>query len=300
MSKIESIESKLRVFAAKNSPYTNVIGLSRSLIALGTLLTLLLNPVDTIFVRKISGTLIIPPLQNDIANKINFFYLLGNNNLVLMKWFAIGVLILVISGYFQKITSFIHWWISFSFLHSATIIDGGDQIASILTLLLIPICFFDNRKNHWHSKIEKFRLTNIISICFIYIIRLQVAIIYFHAAVGKFENTEWVNGTALYYWLNHSLFGMPSYFSFFNYFLSNPFFVSGLTYGVLILELLLFLGLFASIRYRKGILLVALCFHFFIILFHGIFSFFFSISAALILYLYPTYVNFKLKWFQKK
>lgn len=300
MSKIESIESKLRVFAAKNSPYTNVVGLSRSLIALGTLLTLLLNSVDTIFVRKISGSLLMPPLQNDIANKINFFYLLGNNNLVLMKWCAIGVLIVVISGYFQKITSFIHWWISFSFLHSATIIDGGDQIASILTLLLIPICFFDNRKNHWHSKIEKFQLTNIISICFIYIIRLQVAIIYFHAAVGKFENTEWVNGTALYYWLNHSLFGMPSYFSFFNSFLSNPFFVSGLTYGVLILELLLFLGLFASIRYRKGILFVALCFHFSIILFHGIFSFFFSISAALILYLYPTYVNLELKWFQKK
>lgn len=300
MWRINNLEEKLRTFALKRSPYTNVVGFSRSLIALGTLLTLLINPVDTIFIRKISGSFIIPPLQNEFANKINFFYAIGKDNLVVMKWCAIIALILVISGYFQKITSVLHWWISFSFLHSAAVIDGGDQIASILTLLLIPVCFFDNRKNHWDLKKEQLKAANLVSIFFIYIIRIQVAVIYFHASVGKFENTEWANGTALYYWLNHSFFGMPDYFSFINNFLENPFFVSILTYGVLILELLLFLGLVASVRYRKAILIIALGFHFFIILFHGIFSFFFSISAALILYLYPTYEEFRLKWFQKK
>ncbi|WP_313000540.1 sporulation-delaying protein SdpB family protein [Chryseobacterium gleum] len=300
MSKLNTIENKLRVLAFRNSPYTNVVGLSRSLIALGTLLTLLVNPVDTLFVRKISGSFIIPPLQNEFANKINFFYLLGNQDLALMKWFAIIILTIVISGYLQKITCLLHWWISFSFLHTAAVIDGGDQIATILTLLLIPICVLDNRKNHWSAKIEEYRVTNLISICFMYIIRLQVAIIYFHASVGKFAHPEWANGTAIYYWLHHSNFGMPDYFYFLNPFLGNSFFVTGLTYGVLILELLLFLALFASKRYRLSILIVALIFHLFIILFHGIFSFFFSISAALILYLYPTNKNFELKWSQKK
>ncbi|ATL75965.1 hypothetical protein IQ37_18055 [Chryseobacterium piperi] len=299
MLKINDIENKLRSFSAKNSPYTNVVGFSRSLMALGTLLTLLINPVDTIFIKKVSGVFIAPILKSDFSSKISFFYLFGENHLMLMKCCAIVCLALVISGYFIKITSLLHWWISFSFIHSAAIIDGGDQIASILSFLLIPVCFFDNRKNHWQHKKEEAKVTNLISICFIYIIRLQVAIIYFHAAVGKFDNNEWVDGTALYYWLNHSLFGVPAYLDFINYFLKDSFFVSGLTYGVLILELSLFLGLFASERYRKTVLAIALVFHFMIILSHGIFSFFFSISAGLILYLYPTYRDFRFKNFKR-
>ena len=93
---------------------------------------------------------------------------------------------------------------------------------------------------------------------------------------------------------------MPEYLNFINYFLENAFIVTGLTYSVLILELGLFLGLFASIRYRKFMLVFAIGFHLLIILFHGIFSFFFSISAALILYLYPTYVNIDFKNIKQK
>ncbi|MRM95251.1 hypothetical protein D1Z98_09855 [Riemerella anatipestifer] len=294
MSKLNVIESKIKAFSYNNNPYTNVVGLSRSLIALGTLLTLLFNSTDTIFIRKVSNQFISHPLQNDFANTINFFYLFGKNNLVFAKWTAIIILSIVISGYFQKITSLFHWWISFSFLHTATIIDGGDQIASIITLLLIPVCFLDNRSNHWHLKKETQKLTNLISISFIILIRIQTAIIYLHASVGKFSHPEWTNGTAIYYWVNHSNFGMSDYLSFFNILLTNSIFVTGITYGVLILELLLFLALCSNRKYKIVMLYIALLFHFSIIIFHGIFSFFFSISAALILYLYPTHQNLKL------
>ncbi|MRM86444.1 hypothetical protein D1002_11255 [Riemerella anatipestifer] len=81
--------------------------------------------------------------------------------------------------------------------------------------------------------------------------------------------------------------------------LTNSIFVTGITYGVLILELLLFLALCSNRKYKIVMLYIALLFHFSIIIFHGIFSFFFSISAALILYLYPTHQNLKL-WTQKK
>lgn len=294
MSKLNVIENKIRTFSYNQSPYTNVVGLSRSLIALGTLLTLLFNSVDTIFIRKISNKFIIPPLHSDFANTINFFYLFGKNDLTLAKWGAIVILCIVISGYFQKTTSILHWWISFSFLHSASIIDGGDQIASIITLLLIPICFLDNRDNHWGLKKETQKLTNLISISFIILIQIQASIIYLHASVGKFSHPEWANGTAVYYWFNHSNFGMPDYLFIFNNLLTNPFFVTGITYGVLILELLLFLALFSNKKYKIVMLYIALLFHFFIIIFHGIFSFFFSISAVLILYLYPSHKNLKL------
>jgi len=296
MSKLATIENKIRDFAERNSPYTNVIGLSRSLIAFGTLLTLLSNSVNTLFIQKVSNSFLLSPFQSEFSKKINFFFLFGENNLVLMKWLAVFILLLVIIGYLQKITCFLHWWVSFSFLHSATIIDGGDQIASILTLLLIPICFLDNRKNHWNLKIPQSKLSNLISICFVYVICLQVAIIYFHAAVGKFGHEQWTDGTAIYYWLNHSVFGMPDNLAIFNFFLQKPFFVSWVTYGVLILELMLFLALFTNVRYRKIMLCIALIFHLLIVFYHGIFSFFFPISAALMLYLYPTYKNLNLKY----
>jgi antimicrobial peptide system SdpB family protein len=199
-------------------------------------------------------------------------------------------------------TSLLHWWISISFLYFSSIIDGGDQIAAILSFLLIPICLTDPRKNHWNSIIPYPSSKNIIAIFFIWIIRIQVAIIYYHAALGKFFVTEWVNGTATYYWFNHSVFGMPTKISIpMNSLLSNPIIVSLFTYGTIVLEMLLFLGLTASLKYRKRILYFAILFHFLIIIYHGIFSFFFSICAILVIYLYPTYqsLNFKL-WFQKK
>lgn len=298
MLKTLSLENNIRNFSARYAPYTNVVGFARSMIALGTLLTLLVNPVDTLFVRKITGSFISPILESDFSSKISFFYLFGKEHLFLTKCCAILCLLLVISGYLMKLSSVLHWWITFSFLHSAAIIDGGDQIAAIISFLLIPVCLFDDRKNHWQPKTGKPRMTNLISICFLYIIRLQVAIIYFHAAVGKFDNTEWANGTALYYWLNHSLFGFPSYLDFTNYLLKNSIFVSTLTYGVLVLELCLFLALFASMRYRKIMLCIALSFHFLIIIYHGIFSFFFSIGGAAILYLYPTFKNYKALFFK--
>src|SRR5690606_30268919 len=129
----------------------------------------------------------------------------------------------------------------------------------------------------------------------LWLIRFQVAVIYFDAAVGKFKVEEWINGTAIYYWLNNSSFGITDFWKpFLNPFLSNGILVSIITYGVLLLELSLFLAFTASQKYRRTIFPIAIAFHLFIIVFHGIFSFFFSVSAALILYLLHPSKNIKL------
>ncbi|WP_163397353.1 sporulation-delaying protein SdpB family protein [Flavobacterium fluviatile] len=300
---IEKINERIRTLCLKFFPYTNTVGLARSIVAMGTLLTLIANPISILFHKKIDGT-IINPLLNPVQpiNQYNFFTLLGFDNIVYMKGLAILILLMTISGYFMKITSLLHWWISISFLYFSSIIDGGDQIASILSFLLIPFCLTDPRKNHWQYMEPIDSAKNIIGLFSIWIIRIQVALIYYHASFGKLTVAEWVNGTAIYYWFNHSVFGMPTGMSIWmNQLMSNPLIVSFLTYGVIVLEILLFLGLTASVKYRKIMLYIGIVFHLFIIMYHGIFSFFFSICAALILFLYPTYqsINFKL-WFLKK
>src|SRR5690606_13118926 len=257
---LEDIELKLKSFSTRYMPTTNVVGFSRSILALGTMLTLLANPVRTLFIKRDNGDFVISLLENSFISKFSVFYLFGHDyqSILISKWISIIILALVISGYFIKMSSILHWWVAFSFLNSSTIIDGGDQIASILTLFLIPICLCDNRKNHWNKKIDRESVLNIISIFFLFLIKVQMAIIYFHAAVGKFSHSEWANGTALYYWLNHSFFGMPEYLSFTNNFLSNSYFIILATFGVLIIEILLFLAIFSNHKYKIFIFYIAI------------------------------------------
>ena len=297
------LNKNLKGFALKNFPYSNVLGLSRSVIAMGTLLTLSIN-TSSILMQKMDSGEYLNPLINPVAdiNEFNFFLLFGVEQFDLMRYLAIFFLLAVISGYFIKITSILHWWISISFFLSSSVIDGGDQIASILSLLLIPICLTDERKNHWDNIEPYSKPKNIIGIVAVNLIRLQVAVIYFHTAVGKFDILEWKNGTAIYYWFNHSFFGMPEYLANpMNYMMSNKWVVSILTYSVLIGEITLFLCLTASKKIRKLIFPFAILFHFLIIIYHGIFSFFFSIAGGLIIYLIPINSSLNLKlWFQKK
>jgi antimicrobial peptide system SdpB family protein len=293
------IENYCQNLSVNYAPHTNVLGLARSVLACGTLLTLICNPAHYFFNKSTEGVYFNPLLDftSFPLNRLNFFFLFGVDNAPIMKWVGVLALLIVISGYFIRVTSVIHWWIALSFMLGSSLLDGGDQIASIMSFLLIPICLTDNRKNHWFITPAKQSPANIIAILFIWLVRLQVAVIYLDAAVGKFAVTEWKNGTALYYWLNHSVFGFPDlYKPILDRVLANTFLQPGLTYGVLILELCLFLALTASERYRKILFPIAVGFHFFIILFHGIFSFFFSIAAGLILYLLPTYRNIKWPW----
>lgn len=302
MSKVIEIswEEKIRNYVQNNVPNSNVIGIARTILAMGTLLTLLFNPIENILIKRTNGEFILQEILNgDVVTKFNLFFLFGTDNLIFTKWIAIAILLTVISGYYQKITSILHWWVCLSFFHASTIIDGGDQIASNLTLLLIPICLIDNRKNHWNRRVENNNVLNLVSLFFIYLIQFQMAIIYFHAAIGKLGHNEWSNGTAMYYWLNHSCFGLPDYLSFINLFLSNSYFVTFITYGILILELALFLALLAGKRYKLSLLYLAIFFHLFIIFFMGIFSFFFSVTAGLILYLYPTNTNIEILCLKK-
>lgn len=303
---IAKLETYARQLTIIKFPYTNVIGIARSLLALGTLLTLLLNDVS-VLVPVADGKVLNPLLNPPVPiNAYNFYLLLGIEHINIMKMIAILILLLVISGYLPQITCFFHWWVSVSFLLFSSAVDGGDQITANLTLLLIPLCLTDPRINHWRKAEVKERVGSLVGVFSVWLIRLQVAAIYFHAAVGKIPVEEWINGTALYYWFYHSAFGMPGWLEYIMYpLLSNFFFISIATFGVMLFELVLLLGLTMNTRQRLLLLPAGLLFHFSIILFHGIFSFFFAIATGLILYLYPVnrFVEFKiprLRYVQKR
>jgi len=266
--------------------WTNSVGLARSIIALSTLVTLIFNPFDQLFKEGIPSC---DTLQ------ISLFCLLRYSP-ILLKSLCIFILSLVILGWRPRITGVLHWWIAYSFANSGGSVDGGDHIGLILTTLLIPICLTDPRKWHWQffDDIEEekfsysFSSSSIIAQVTLFVIKLQVSFIYLHAAVAKVSVKEWMDGTALYYWFSHPVFGANDFLKpILMAFVKNEYISTYLTYVILILEFSLFAGIFMNTKLRKTFLILGILFHFGIFMIHGLFTFFLVMVGALILYFNP-------------
>lgn len=278
-------------------PWTNVYGIARTLLAVGTLITLLFNNTDTLFkplgveISKVAGSIFL--------TRLSIFSILSDKYLELAKWLSIIILLIVISGWRPRISGILHWWVSFSFASSCIEIDGGDQVIANLSLFLLPVTLTDSRKWHW-TKPDPITNTHhqvyaLIAISAFLVIRFQVAIIYFQACVAKFRVEEWANGTALYYWFIHPTFGLPDWLKpLVMPMLTNSMIITFLTWSILVLVAMLFMGLFMEKKYRPHLLKLGLVFHFGIIIVHGLFSFSLAMTAALILYLRPIEKAFNL------
>lgn len=280
--------------AKKNVPWTNVYGLARTTLALGTLLTLLSNPPANLF-RPGSGIDEFPLCQG--VGKYGIFCL-TDPYLELARWLSIIILIVAASGWRPRYTAVFHWWVALSLQTSAITLDGGDQISTVLTLLLLPIALTDNRKWHWQKATRdndnfttSYILKSLIAISALIAIRFQVSIVYFHAATAKLSVDEWVDGTILYYWLNDQTIGLPNWLKIFFPILTTRLVVI-FTWGTLLLETLLFMGLVMPKRYWKPLLIAGIVFHAGIALTMGLISFGLAMTCALILYLRPFEAEF--------
>lgn len=287
---------KYAIKLTSKNPWTNVYGLARSILALGTLLTLLFNPTYNLF-RPAAGITDYPICTG--VSGLSMFCILPS--LEIARWLAIIILLVVMSGWRPRYTGVLHWWVVFSLQISAIVIDGGDQVASILALLLVPVTLTDSRKWHWQTQKQSDTqkpilhvLSALFAITALLAVRLQASIIYFHAAVGKFTVEEWLDGTILYYWLHDPSLGLPAWLQFLLPIFSTRLVVL-FTWGTLLLEILLFMALLMPQKYWKPLLVAGIIFHAGIALMMGLFSFGCSMTAILIVYLRPFDQVFNLK-----
>lgn len=282
---LKNLNLEIRSF----TPFTNVVGLGRTLLALNLILTLATNSPNDLF----------HPYKTVIfeLNRANFFHLFGFNYIKLMHVLAIFLLALTASGWRPRITGIIHLWVAWSFSNATAVLDGGDQVAAIIPIYLLPICLLDKRIWHWSNIFENLSLPiRTVGLAFNGMLRLQVAMIYFQASTAKFLVREWADGTALYYWLNDPMMGMPMWARpVFAPILQNATILTIFTFGVMIFEVLLFSGLWMNSGCRKILLPLGIAFHGSIIFFHGLGSFFLSMTAALILFLRPWHEYFHFK-----
>ena len=291
---LRSLGRRAWSWAAGTNPWTNVYGLARTLLALGTALTLIFNEPNLLF-RPGSGVVEYPVCESPWTFGV---FCLGSAKLGLMRWIAAAVLLVVASGWRPRWTAIPHWWISFSLQTSAITLDGGDQVAAVLTLLLLPIALTDNRRWHWQHLDSAIPLSpaiiarRLVALSAVFVIRIQVAAIYLHAAVAKWSVEEWSDGTILYYWFNDPFIGAPTWLKPFIIPLSTSRLVALFTWGSILLELLLFMALVMPKNRWRIMLIAGILFHAAIAVTMGLISFGLSMAAALVLYLRPAEMEF--------
>ena len=272
--------------------HTNVYGVARSLLALNLLITLLFTDNFRNFPVELFQ-------ESHDTLSWNYFHVMGHEGLQVSVALACIILVWVISGYLPQISCFLHAWLAISYFDMALIIEGGDQIAQILALLIIPVAVTDRRINHWHNhNYFKYKMPyslRYFAYSSVVIAQLQMAILYFFACVDKFKVDEWRNGSAFYYWFNHNPFGANDFFHYlFDGLVVNSIFGPVITWSVLVLEAMLFAALFMEQKRKSQLLIFAIGFHLSIVFIHGLASFFCAMAAGLILYLYPMDRGFSL------
>lgn len=275
----------LRVLVAHN-PLTNVYGAARSLIALAALLTLALNPLDNLFVRTSAGT---ASMKCEGFTATSLYCVAPS--LELGRIIAVLVLSLVLVGISPRWTAVPFWWVLLSYQQSASTIEGGDQVASIVALLIIVPSIIDGRWNHWlpgGSKLADTETGRLLALSFLFMVRLQASIIYLVAGVAKVAETDWQNGTALYYWMGHPVFGAPGWLQpFLTPIQQSATILALLSWGTIAFEIALAFMLFATARVRLVILPLAVVFHLGIALTMGLTSFSMVMIALNIVSLHP-------------
>jgi hypothetical protein len=102
------------------SPYSNVLQIARTVLALGLLFTLLFTDFNHIIIQKVNGEFVNPLLNETfLYYKFNLYYLFDYDPFF-CKFISIIIIIFVISGLLPQILSILHFWLAVSFMLSSS------------------------------------------------------------------------------------------------------------------------------------------------------------------------------------
>jgi antimicrobial peptide system SdpB family protein len=237
------------------------------------------------------------------AYSISAFCVLPIDYLPFTKWIVIILLAVIASGWRPRYTGIIHWWIASSLQNTATSLDGGEQVTTVLTLLLIPITLLDGRKWHWETaslKTSKWsKHASVIAFVSLIAVKVQMSVIYFNAGIARLKNPEWIDGSAVYYYFNSAMLGFnDTMLAIFGPLLTSPF-VFVITWGTTVVELILAASLFAPIKHYKLYFWLGFLLHTAIAVLLGLWSFSAIMIAGLILSLRDYDDVFQFKWLSR-
>lgn len=273
------IGTRLALWVETPWPWGRQVGVARTMLAVSSAGTLLFNRGNDLFLGM-PGEAVGPACQG--LGKIGLFCVIESRGMASL----LGVMILgiVASGLWPRFTCIPHWWVASSLFLSASVADGGEQVAAVLTVLLVPICITDGRRWHWSAPpATASPVSALIARTGLLAIHVQVTFLYFHAAVGKLGVEEWANGTAIYYWFLDPLVNAPGWLVALA---GTTFGTLALTWGTLVIEGALAFSLFMPHRVRQIVIGSGFALHLGIWITMGLASFSIAMFAALLLLAY--------------
>jgi antimicrobial peptide system SdpB family protein len=277
-------------YLKQNNVHTPRLALARFLLALGMLLTIISNKLSIVANHQytfMEGYTLRHGKGGSNAFAFADLYLYMPPQIA--NLIVVLILLFVMSGFLPKISCLLHYLACFSFHNYFIILNGGDDITLNLSLLLIPLCLTDNRNNQWKHPPELSQTSasssNIVANLALIAIHLQAAWLYFDAFYPKMFTPQWLDGTALFYYTSHYRLGAPDWLRNIDEIITTTAFVRVLSWGALLLELILAFALLLPSRLKRKLFIPALCFHFLILIHFGLITFFIAIAGMLLLYL---------------
>ncbi|WP_405015696.1 hypothetical protein OHV05_00290 [Kitasatospora sp. NBC_00070] len=259
------------------------IAAGRSLLALTQLVTLLCTPDAALFAAGGLGA---------VAPRCDGLRALGlwclgppDGTLTARRLLAAAGLVLVASGFLPRWTCLLHWYLTFALTTATGLADAGDAAARIATLLLVPILLGDTRRWHWRSRADALPpLWRGAGHAAQLLLRLQVSVVYLHAALSKLAAPAWRDGTAMYYWLHGHYWGAAAGLRpWVDPILEHGWSVRALGWSVVGLELALAACMPAPARFRRAAVPGAVLLHGGIIVLMGLFGFGLTMIALVLL-----------------
>jgi antimicrobial peptide system SdpB family protein len=254
-------------------PRTRWFGAGRTLIALAQLSIVVLTPPAALL-QPVAGQGAGPLCDGIRAVTL---YCVGGEMVSQdwRRWIMAALLCLIASGWRPRWTSIPHAWICISLGMSISLPDGGDQVARIVGLLLIPLGLIDDRAWHWSAPTRPIKpLATGIAAAFVIAIRIQVAAIYLNSAISKFGTDAWVEGSAEYYYVRSSMFGVSGWIGdAMKEITKVPVVVASLTWGAILIEIAIAVLILGRRRWRRYAVILDLALHGFIVMTIGLWSF---------------------------
>ncbi|MFD6420486.1 sporulation-delaying protein SdpB family protein [Streptomyces sp. NPDC060198] len=269
-------------------PWTNVFGLARTLVALGTLGTLLFSSAETLF-RPVATIGDYPLCEG--AGSLSVFCLAPDSytGLTWLMWACVAVLLVVASGWRPRWTCLPHLYVHYSVVTGIAIGDGGDQISLILALLFVLPSLGDPRRWHWQDPSATARPAwALVGAGSLVVVRLQMSLVYFQASVAKLPHAEWADGTAMWYWSHNPSFGAPGWLEpLVGALVSVPWGVALMTWTPLFIEISLAACLLLRPRARLWVGAAGVMFHLSIAMMMGLWSFSLAMAGGIVVLCLP-------------
>lgn len=262
------------------------MGIGRTVVALGQL---------SVFVFAEPLSLFVPVAGSSFEDSCStwygqFSYFCFLPSVDVACWLSVLGLVIVASGFLPTITCVIHAYASVSFVAVLTLPDGGDLIASAISLLLVPLLITDTRLSVWKpSSGGGGGIRQGIQVGSQFGLRIQVAFIYFNSATAKFAVEPWANGSEMYYVVRQEMFGASGWLGELSRWATSfPLVTLGMSWGAIGIELCIVVLCFSK-KKKAAIAAISLTLflHVGIGLLIGINSFAMNMVGAVVLAVYP-------------